>query len=135
MKASLRPFPLESIRLQSRQNPVENGQPYLTWKTFQYATRLRVGQEAGKAGFDSAFAADVQGNVLEAAHANIFVRLPDGWVTPPANGGLLPGTVRRHLLENLPIPIREQAIPYSQSSAATEGFLTNSNVGLVPIAD
>jgi branched-subunit amino acid aminotransferase/4-amino-4-deoxychorismate lyase len=134
MSAGLRPYPLASIRLQSRRNPIEIGQPYLTWKTFQYATRLRIGQEAGNAGFDSALLLDEQDNLQEAAHANIFVRLRDGWATPTANGGLLPGTVRQYLLEHSPIPVREQIIPYSLLAGASEAFLSNSNVGIVPIS-
>jgi branched-subunit amino acid aminotransferase/4-amino-4-deoxychorismate lyase len=134
MSAALRPQPMASIRLRSRSLPVEKGQPYLTWKTFQYATRLRIGQEAGQAGFDTALLLDTSGNLLEAAHANIFVRLPDGWATPTADGGLLPGTVRRHLLEHAPLPMREQTIPYARLAEVREAFLTNSNVGLVPVA-
>jgi branched-subunit amino acid aminotransferase/4-amino-4-deoxychorismate lyase len=114
MSAALRPQPMASIRLRSRQLPVEKGQPYFTWKTFQYATRLQIGQEAGQGGFDTALLLDSNDNLLEAAHANIFFRLQDGWSTPTADGGLLPGTVRQHLLDHAPLPMREQAIPYAR---------------------
>jgi branched-subunit amino acid aminotransferase/4-amino-4-deoxychorismate lyase len=77
---------------------------------------------------------DTNGHLLEAAHANIFIRLEDGWATPTADGGLLPGTVRQHLLEHAPLPIREQPISYASLATAHEAFLTNSNVGLVPIS-
>jgi len=134
MSAVLRPQPMASIRLRSHQLPVEKGQPYLTWKTFQYATRLQIGQEAGQGGFDTALLLDSKENLLEAAHANIFVRLQDGWSTPTADGGLLPGTVRQHLLDHAPLPMRERTIPYAQLAEVREAFLSNSNVGLVPIA-
>src|SRR5581483_5237426 len=109
------------------------GQPYLTWKTFQYATRLRAGWQALKAGFDSVLLLDEKDNVLAAAHANLFVRLPDGWATPTAEGGLLPGTVRQHLLAQAPLAIREQVIPRALLSHVRESFVTNSNVGIVPV--
>ena len=133
MSAALLPVAPACLRLQTRQNPVERNQPYLLWKTFQYATRLRVGQQAAEAGFDSALLADADGNVLESAHANIFLRLPDGWATPAVNGGFLPGTVRQFLLQQQPVPIREQPIPLGLLDSVSEAFATNSNLGIVPV--
>jgi branched-subunit amino acid aminotransferase/4-amino-4-deoxychorismate lyase len=134
MSAALPPVPHASVRLQSRRTPVLKEQPYLAWKTFQYAERLRTGRLAVEAGFDSALMLDPNDNVLEAAHANIFVRLPDMWATPAVDGMLfLPGTVRRRLLEKAPVPITEQTIPYAALASVREAFLTNSNVGIVPV--
>lgn len=134
MSAAIQPIAPESLRLQSLRNPVTKGQAYLTLKTFQYATRLQIGQLAHQSGFDTALLLDDAGNLLEAAHANIFVRLPDGWFTPTADGGLLPGTVRQLLLDRSPIPVRERVIPYDALKTAQEVFVTNSNVGIVPVA-
>jgi branched-subunit amino acid aminotransferase/4-amino-4-deoxychorismate lyase len=135
MTAVLPPAPTPSIRLQSCRGPVLAGQPYLAWKTFQYGSRLRASQQARQAGFDNALLLDPDGNILEAANANLFVRLPDGWATPPAAGEtLLPGTVRRFLLEESPLPMRGQVIPYARLADVREAFVTNSNVGLVPVA-
>lgn len=133
MTASLRPAPLAAIRLKTMPSPVPKNQPYLLWKTFQYATRLLTTKQAMAAGFDSALLIDPDGNLLEAAHANVIVRLADGWATPPLDGGLLPGTVRQHLLTNSPIPIRERPIPQAALSSATEVFVTNSNQGVCPV--
>ena len=77
---------------------------------------------------------DANNNLLESAHANIFLRLRDGWVTPSAESGLfLPGTVRHHLLKNAPLPIKETTIPVTKLAEAKEVFLTNSNIGIVPV--
>ena len=133
MSASLPPVPPEAIRLKIVANPIQPGQPYLLWKTFQYATRLRVGQQASQAGYDSALLMDADGLLLEASHANLYVRLADGWATPAANGGLLPGTVRQFLLQQAPLKIREQPIPAGLLGEATEVFVTNSNLGIVPV--
>ena len=132
MTTALPPEPMPRIRLQTCRNPVPPDQPYLVWKTFQYATRLRVGQSAGP-GFDSMLLVDAAGHLLEAAHANIFVRTDAGWATPAAAGGLLPGTVRRHLLESAPARIAERPIHRDELADVREAFLTNSNVGLVPV--
>lgn len=133
MTAALQPVAPTAIRLKTVVNPVQNHQPYLLWKTFQYATRLRVGQEAALAGFDSALLIDAQGLVLEAAHANVFARFANGWQTPAANGGLLPGTVRQFLLRQSPLKITEAPIHVSTLSQAQELFVTNSNHGIVPV--
>jgi branched-subunit amino acid aminotransferase/4-amino-4-deoxychorismate lyase len=133
MTAMVPELPSSSVRLQTCRSPVPKGQPYLAWKTFQYSGRLRAGKEAQKAGFDSALLLDPEDNVLETPHTNIFVRLTSGWATPPADGDLLPGTVRQHLLANAPLPIREQTIPRALLAEASEAFVTNSNVGIIPV--
>lgn len=134
MSAAPLPQSPPSIRLRTCRNPVGKGQPYLTLKTFEYATRLRLAQEAADAGYDTALLLDADGNVLEAAHANVFVRLPDGWATPPVDAGLMPGTVRRHLLEQSPLTVRERVVAGAQLEGVQEAFVTNSNVGIVPVA-
>jgi len=134
MSARLPETPMASVRLQTCRSPVPKGQPYLAWKTFQYSSRLQAGKQAQHAGFDSALLLDAEDSLLEAAHANVFVRLPDGWATPPADdGGLLPGTVRQYLLEHAPLPMRERTIPRVLLTEVREAFLSNSNVGIVPV--
>ena len=133
MSAALLPVPSRPMRLKTTPNPIDKGQAYLTLKTFQYATRLRIGQMAGQAGFDSALLVDDAGNLQEASHANIFLRFPEGWLTPAADGGFLPGTVRHYLLHNSPLPIAEAVVPASRLGEASEIFVTNSNVGIVPV--
>ena len=133
MSAAPLPAPLPSARLQSCRTSVVKSEPSLAWKTFQYGARLRAQQQACRNGFESALLLDGEDNLLEAAHTNVFVRLPEGWATPRADGGLLPGTVRQHLLEQAPLPIREQVVPYARLGEAAEAFLTNSIMGIVPV--
>lgn len=133
MSATLPELPPASVRLRTCRSPVPKGQPYLVWKTFQYSSRLRVGKQAQLAGFDTALLLDPDDNLLETPHTNIFVRLNSGWATPPADTGLLPGTVRQYLLEKAPLPIREQVIPRALLADASEVFVTNSNVGIIPV--
>jgi len=133
MSATFPELPLSGVRLRTCRSPVPKGQPYLAWKTFQYSGRLRAGKEAHRAGFDTALFLDPEENLLETPHTNIFVRLSSGWATPLADGDLLPGTVRQHLLKKSPLPIREQVIPLALLAEASEAFVTNSNVGIVPV--
>jgi branched-subunit amino acid aminotransferase/4-amino-4-deoxychorismate lyase len=38
------------------------------------------------------------------------------------------------LLERSPIPVREQPVPVSRLGEVAEAFLTNSNIGIVPVS-
>jgi branched-subunit amino acid aminotransferase/4-amino-4-deoxychorismate lyase len=134
MTASLQPFPAQSVRLRSCRAPIVKDQPYLAWKTFQYASRLRTSQQAFEAGFDTALLLDPDGYILEASHANIFIRFDDGWATPPADNSLiLPGTLRQLLLDRGPLAVRMHTIPFTRLADIREAFVTNSNVGVVPV--
>jgi len=133
MTAAPLPVVAPTLTLKSAYTPVAKGLSHLTLKTFQYASRLNISQQAREAGYDSALMLDVDGNVMEAAHANIFFFSNDGWITPKADGGFLPGTVRRHLMEHSPNPIREAIIPRPAVAQLAEAFVTNSNVGIVPV--
>jgi para-aminobenzoate synthetase/4-amino-4-deoxychorismate lyase len=52
---------------------------------------------------------DADGDVLEAAYANVWLKTDDGWLTPPADGRILPGITRARLLRELP-GAREQRL-------------------------
>jgi len=94
---------------------------------------LKLHAAAVAEGYDSALVLDEANAIQEAAHANIFLRLPEGWRTPAADGGLLPGTVRQWLMEAAPVKIAAEAIPVERLAEASEAFLSNSNAGLVPV--
>lgn len=135
MTAAMRNAPRASVRLKVARSPVPPGHPDLAWKSFQYAGRYRVAAEATAAGFDGALLVDGAGNVLESDCANVFVRLPEGWVTPAADADLfLPGTVRNHILKHGPRPVRETTLPAVRLGEVSEAFLTNSNLGAVPVS-
>ncbi len=133
MSASPIPRYPEAVSLRTVKNPVRKGQPYLLLKTFHYAARLQVGQAATADGFDSALMLDDDDNILEAAHANIFIRYAEGWATPVPDGGFLPGTLRQVMIDRGPIPISVKVLPISSLASAQEVFVTNSNAGIVPV--
>jgi branched-subunit amino acid aminotransferase/4-amino-4-deoxychorismate lyase len=134
MSVGLRPLPQKSIRMATLQNPAPKGLPYLYGKTFQYATRLKMGQEASKRGFETSLLYDAEGFITESAHANVFLKIGGRWLTPALDGGFLAGTVREHILKNAPLKIEEAQIPVTNMVQVQEAFVTNSNVGLVPVA-
>jgi para-aminobenzoate synthetase/4-amino-4-deoxychorismate lyase len=77
---------------------------------------------------------DLDGQVLEAAHANVWIVEGQELVTPPLDGRLLPGTVRASLLADPPagLEAREESIDLERLAAADELFLTSSVRGVHP---
>ena len=79
---------------------------------------------------------DLDGEVLEAAHANVWIREGRTLVTPPLDGRLLPGTVRARLLADPPTghTAREEPVTLERATAADELLLSSSLRGLHPAA-
>ncbi|HEX5979741.1 MAG TPA: aminodeoxychorismate synthase component I [Thermoleophilaceae bacterium] len=79
---------------------------------------------------------DFDGEVLEAAHANVWIREGRTLVTPPLDGRLLPGTVRARLLADPPAghTAREESVTLERAAAADELLLSSSLRGLHPAA-
>jgi para-aminobenzoate synthetase / 4-amino-4-deoxychorismate lyase len=77
---------------------------------------------------------DVDGQVLEAAHANLWIREGATLVTPPLDGRILPGTVRARLLADPPAgrTAREEPVTLDRATAADELLLSSSLRGLHP---
>jgi para-aminobenzoate synthetase/4-amino-4-deoxychorismate lyase len=79
---------------------------------------------------------DLDGEVLEAAHANVWIVEDDALVTPPLDGRLLPGTVRARLVADPQSwrEVREEPITLERLQAADEVLLTSSLRGVHPAA-
>jgi para-aminobenzoate synthetase/4-amino-4-deoxychorismate lyase len=77
---------------------------------------------------------DLDGEVLEAAHANVFAVGGDDLVTPPLDGRILPGTVRARLLVATPggMTAREEPLTLERLRAADEILLASSIRGVHP---
>ena len=77
---------------------------------------------------------DLDGEVLEAAHANVWIREGSTLVTPPLDGRLLPGTVRARLLTHPPpgLTACEEPVPLERAATADELLLSSSLRGLHP---
>ncbi len=77
---------------------------------------------------------DLDGHVLEAAHANVWIREGETLVTPPIDGRLLPGTVRARLLADSPAghAAREEPVTLERAAGADELLLSSSLRALHP---
>jgi para-aminobenzoate synthetase/4-amino-4-deoxychorismate lyase len=73
---------------------------------------------------------DLDGDVLEAAYANVFIVEGTHLVTPPLDGRQLPGTVRARVLALH--PAREERLTLDRIAAADELVLASSIRGIHP---
>ena len=73
---------------------------------------------------------DLDGDVLEAAYANIFIVEGSHLVTPPLDGRALPGTVRARVLALH--PTREERLTLDRIAGADELLLASSIRGVHP---
>ncbi len=74
---------------------------------------------------------NTRGEITESTIANVVIKLDGRWLTPPVACGLLPGTLRAHLLAHDRI---EETIITREMLAAAEGvYLINSVRGWIPV--
>lgn len=89
---------------------------------------------ARAAGCDEALWIDPAGAVLEGAASNLFVVRAGHIATPPLASGILPGIVRSLLLAQPALHGTEAPISAPDLMTADEVFLTNSLLGVMPVA-
>lgn len=90
------PPPPASARVAIVPLPVEPGDPRLAHKT---SDRAFYDAARRAAGTDEVIFARSDGRLTEGSFTNLFVERDGVLLTPPASDGLLPGVLRRHLLE------------------------------------
>ena len=108
--------------------PVDRSDPFLYHKT----TRRRVYEEALAAcpGFDDVLLWNADGEVTESTRANVAAEIGGVLCTPPVRCGLLPGTLRRHLLETG--ALEERVLTLDDVRRAPRVLLYNSLRGKMP---
>lgn len=110
--------------------PIDRTSPFLYHKT----TNRRVYEAAVRArpGFSDVLLFNDHGEITESTIANVVVEVDGTLVTPPVACGLLPGTLRGHLLDEG--RIREGAVTIDMLRAAPPCFLLNSVRGFHPVS-
>lgn len=106
-------------------------------KRGNYADCLYAADHARRKGAREALFQTDDGQVLEGATSNLFIKKNDILLTPPAGELVLAGIIRRQVLlaaEDLGLPTEERSISVADLFAADEAFLTNSLFSLLPIA-
>jgi para-aminobenzoate synthetase/4-amino-4-deoxychorismate lyase len=72
-----------------------------------------------------------RGELCEGARSNVFLKLSEGWFTPPVDCGLLPGIMRSVLLEDANLGARERVLHLPDLESAEEIFICNALRGRV----
>ncbi|MBV5259540.1 aminotransferase [Synechococcus moorigangaii CMS01] len=135
-----RPLPAQLAQHQQQgvigwfaQNP-QYQRPQADFKTGNYLSAWQARQRAIALGAEEAILCDVTGRWLETATGNLWGWKQGSWYTPPL-GGILPGVMRSHLIQQLnqaQIPVRES--PWTAD--LVEDFeaiaYSNSVVGVIP---
>lgn len=92
---------------------------------------------AAEGGYDECLFIDSDGGLAEGSRSNVFLVQQQAVSTPEANGGILPGLTRQlviEILRDLKYPVVERAIGAHELMGATECFVTNSVMGIMPVA-
>lgn len=107
-------------------------------KSIGYLDSLIARHEAAAAGADEAILLNDRGLVAECSTSNIFLVSKRRLLTPSVKCGILPGITREVVLElanELKIPAVEAEIRLDDLYKASEAFLTNSVIEIMPIAE
>lgn len=106
--------------------------PTVGIKSMNYMDNIIEMKRARESGFNDVLFLNYKGDVCETAVANIFAIIDGEVVTPPVASGLLPGVVRRWLIETC--GAREQVLTMEELKGADGVFITNSLMGIMKVA-
>ncbi|MGE7468468.1 aminodeoxychorismate synthase component I [Bosea sp. NPDC003192] len=118
----------EALRIAVASQRVDTGDPFLRHKTTRRTVYERAFTEAASQGCDDALLLNRQGFVTETSRSTIFVERDGVLLTPPSEHGLLPGVLRRELVETG--AAREAPLRLDDLRQAERWFVGNSLRGL-----
>jgi para-aminobenzoate synthetase/4-amino-4-deoxychorismate lyase len=95
------PYPNETsdIRIWLTDERTSSSDPFRRHKTTRREPYDRLYAKAREHGFEDVIFANENGEITEGAISNIFIARMGNLLTPPVSGGVLPGVLRRHILE------------------------------------
>jgi branched-subunit amino acid aminotransferase/4-amino-4-deoxychorismate lyase len=102
------------------------------WKTANYWPSIQALQEAKRGGFQEAIVLNAQGAVISASMGNLFAVMGGSLVTPALSMGARDGVLRAWVMEQE--PVEETLLSLDDLSAFEECFITNSRIGVMPVA-
>ena len=95
-----------------------------------------LNEQAGTAADEQLLITDETGELLETDRANVFAVIDGVLLTPPADGRLLPGTVRAAVMRAARadrIRVGQKPLTLDELASASEVFVTNAVVGVLPV--
>lgn len=105
--------------------------PLVRHKTMNYGDCIMEKRRAASLGADELIFRNSRGEICEGTTTNIFFVREGRLYTPPVFCGLLPGILRRFILERF--PVTECVIREEDVSKMEECFVTNSLMGVMPV--
>lgn len=115
---------------------VECDRPFPTYKTTDLLVNLQARRRAREQGYSDALLTR-NGLITEGATWNIFFVKDSIVYTPPVRDGLLPGILRRQIIENAApwgMELQQTSIPQDSYTEYDCCFIGNSVVGISPVA-
>lgn len=105
--------------------------PLICHKSMNYGDCILEKRRARSVGFDELVFLNSRGEICEGTTTNIFFVKHGTLYTPPLSCGLLPGILRRFLMESF--PVTECRLGKEDASQMDECFVTNSLMGIMPV--
>lgn len=107
-------------------------------KTLSALEQILARRHAAALGADEALMVNTAGHLVEASAANLFLVADGRLLTPPLSDGALPGVTRARVLDlaaEAGIGVdADTSLGLQDLAAAEEAFLTNSLIGIRPVA-
>lgn len=104
----------------------------ISHKTLNYGENILELRRAKETGYDDCLFVNEDGHVTESAIANLFMIYEDKIITPSIADGLLPGIIRKKVMEKY--QVYEEHINIEQLKSCQGAFLTNSLLSAMPIS-
>lgn len=105
--------------------------PLVRHKTMNYGDCILEKRRGAALGVDELLFCNSRGEICEGTTTNIFFAREGSLYTPPVRCGLLPGIMRRFVMERF--PVTEQALGREDVLGMEECFVTNSLMGVMPV--
>lgn len=105
--------------------------PLVRHKTLNYGDCILEKRRAAALGADEQIFLNSRGEICEGTTTNLFFVKDGTLYTPPVSCGLLPGILRRFVMESF--PVKEQILRPEDVAQMEECFVTNSLMGIMPV--
>lgn len=110
--------------------------PMCRIKSLNFMDNILALSEARSRGAGEAILLNGEGFIAEGSISNVFLVRDGLLVTPPLSAGALPGIIRGLILERAPalgIRVHERNLSPENLARASEAFLTNALMGVMPL--
>lgn len=98
--------------------------PLVRIKSLNYAAAILARIEAEQKGGDDGLTLNERGEVTSSCVGNVFLRLKDGWFTPPESAGIMAGLARHRLM--ILLAAEERVLTRSDLTTASQALISNS---------